>query len=310
VVVTSLIAVSSYLPAAVPIASLQDDLGLSDTQLRRLHRIYGLSEVCRSDESETEMMLGAVAKLDGFAGLEGRVRYVLRPKTMPSASPYPFDPMAEVREKLGLGHATVFTVTDHACASGLLAVDLAGTLLAQDGDPDALALILAGEKAFTQAARIIPDVAVMGEGTTAVLVGPDDQRDRVLGYATTTLGGPGGEVITTAEQNEVFRQIYPDALADVTRAALTAAGRGVDDLALVLPHNVNKVSWIRAAEAMGVPRKKIFLGNVPRTGHCFCADPFLNHHTATRLGLLNPGETYLMVSVGLGSTFSAMVFQH
>ncbi|WP_406641769.1 3-oxoacyl-[acyl-carrier-protein] synthase III C-terminal domain-containing protein [Amycolatopsis sp. WGS_07] len=302
--------VSSYLPAAVPIATLQDALGLTDAQLRRLQRIYGLSEVCRSAESETEMLLGAVAKLDGFAGVEERVRYVLRPKTVPAASPYPFDPMAEVRQRLGLRNALVFTVTDHACASGLLALDLAGALLEQDGDPDALALILAGEKAFTPAAQLIPDVAVMGEGTAAVLVAPGGQRDRLLGYATTTLGGPGGEVITNDEQNKVFRQIYPDALGDVTRAALEAAGCAASDLALVLPHNVNKVSWIRAADAMGVPRKRIFLGNVPRTGHCFCADPFLNYHTATRLGLLNPGERYLMVSVGLGSTFSATVFEH
>jgi 3-oxoacyl-[acyl-carrier-protein] synthase-3 len=61
---------------------------------------------------------------------------------------------------------------------------------------------------------------------------------------------------------------------------------------------------------MGISRDRIFLGNVPITGHCFCADPFLNYRTVADLGLLNPGDRYLMVTVGLGSTFSAMVFQH
>ncbi|WP_158895879.1 3-oxoacyl-[acyl-carrier-protein] synthase III C-terminal domain-containing protein [Amycolatopsis anabasis] len=307
---TSLVAVSSYLPATVPIASLQGELGLTDAQLRRLHRIYGLSEVCRSPESEAEMLLAAVGKLDSFAGQEDRIRYVVRAKTMPAASPYPVNPMLEVRDALGLHHAITFNLTDHACASGLLAVDLCGTLLAEDGDPDALALILTGEKAFTHTAQIIPDVAVMGEGTAAVLVGPGGDRDRMLGYATTTLGGPGGEVIMSDEQADEFRRIYPEALAEVVGEAVAAAGLRTADLALVLPHNVNRVSWIRAGSALGVPRDRIFLGNVASTGHCFCADPFLNYRTVTGLGLLNPGEKYLMISVGLGSTFSAMVFQH
>ena len=52
---TSLVAVSSHLPSAVSVASLQDELGLTDAQLRRLQRFYGLSEVRRSQESEAEL---------------------------------------------------------------------------------------------------------------------------------------------------------------------------------------------------------------------------------------------------------------
>jgi len=47
-----------------------------------------------------------------------------------------------------------------------------------------------------------------------------------------------------------------------------------------------------------------------KTGHCFCADPFINYQTVRELGLLKPGDKYLMTSAGLGQTFSAAVFQH
>ena len=306
---TSLVSVSGYVPSTVSIESLKDELDLSDLQLRRFRRLYGLSDVCRSPESEVDMLLGAVGKLESFAGHEERVRYLVRAKTMPAATPYPANPMLEVREVLGLRHAAMFNVTDHACASGLLAVDLCGTLLATDGDPDALALVLTGEKAFTRTAQVIPDVAIMGEATAAILVG-SGRQDRMLGYATATLGGPGGEVILNDEQAAEFRRIYPDGVAEVARDAVAAAGLSVADIDLVLPHNVNKISWVRAAGTLGVPRNKIFLDNVGTTGHCFCADPFLNYHRANGLGLLAPGAYYLMISVGLGSTFSAMVFQH
>lgn len=307
---TAIVAVSSHLPATVPIESLSEDLDLTDRQVRFFRRYFGLADVCRTDESEVDLMLAAVGGLAPFAAVRERIRYVVRAKTVPISVPYPIDPLAEVCAKLGLDHATAVTLTEHACASGLLAVDLCGTLLAADGDPEALAMVLVGEKAFTPAASMIPGVAIMGEGVAAALVGSGGPADRLLGYATRTRSDRDGTVIMGPAQAEEFTRIYSAGLAEVVHAALAEAGRTVDDVAIVLPHNVNHMSWIRAARDIGVPYEKVFLDNVGRTGHCFCADPFINHRTATGSGRLRPGDVYVMTSVGLGVTFSAMVFQH
>jgi 3-oxoacyl-[acyl-carrier-protein] synthase III len=183
-------------------------------------------------------------------------------------------------------------------------------LLAADGDPEALALVLLGEKTVSYMSRIIPDVTVLGEGVAAVLVAANGNRDRLLGYATRTHGSPEGTVIMGRDMAAEFRQIYGPALAEVIHEALAVAGLSITDVDMVLPHNVNRVSWVRAAETIGLRTDQIFLGNIGRTGHCFCADPFVNYRTVTERGLLNEGDRYLMVSVGLGSTFSAMVFEH
>ena len=63
-------------------------------------------------------------------------------------------------------------------------------------------------------------------------------------------------------------------------------------------------------DIIGLPLERVFLDNVPVTGHCFCADPFINYRTALDLGRLRPGDHYLIAAVGLGATFSAMVFEH
>jgi 3-oxoacyl-[acyl-carrier-protein] synthase III len=307
---TSIVAVSSHLPPTVPIESLRDDLDLTDRQVRFLRRYFGLADICRTTESEVDLLLTAVGGLAPFAAVRERIRYVVAAKTVPISVPHPISPVAELCSKLGLDHATAFTLTEHACASGLLAVDLCGTLLAADGDPSALALVLVGEKAFTPAAQMIPGVSIMGEGVAAVLVAADGPADRLLGYATRTHSDRDGTVIMGPEQADAFRAIYSDGLAEVVHAALAEAGRSVDDVALVLPHNVNHMSWIRAARDIGVPFDRVFLDNVGRTGHCFCADPFINHRTVTESGRLRPGDVYVMTSVGLGVTFSAMVFQH
>ncbi|WP_433273325.1 3-oxoacyl-[acyl-carrier-protein] synthase III C-terminal domain-containing protein [Actinosynnema sp. CS-041913] len=307
---TALVAVSSHLPETVAVADLQEPLGLDDQQVRRFTRLYGLDRICQSPLSEAELLVAAAGKLDGLRGQEDRVRYVIRAKGMRTTAPYPVSPVHEVRETLGLRHAKTLSVADHGCATGLLAMDVAGTLLAADGDPDALALILAGDKTFTPFTQWVQDTSIMGEGMAAILVAPDGDRDTVRGYASRIHGRTDGVIDLTPEIAKHARRIYQDALAEVVGAATEEAGIGVADVDLVLPHNVNRVSWTVAAKNLGLPNDRFFLDNLSATGHCFCADPFINYQTVTELGLLKPGDKYLMTAAGLGQTFAAMVLEH
>jgi 3-oxoacyl-[acyl-carrier-protein] synthase III len=82
------------------------------------------------------------------------------------------------------------------------------------------------------------------------------------------------------------------------------------DISLILPHNVNALSWQRLGRRIGFPADRVLLSNVPVTGHAFCADAFINYTTAADRGLLRPGSRYLLAAAGLGATFSAMVVEH
>jgi 3-oxoacyl-[acyl-carrier-protein] synthase III len=308
---TSLVAVSCHLPDRISVADLQETLGLNDLQVRRFTRLYGLAEICQAPEqSEVDLLLAAAGKLNGLAGQEDRVRYVVRAKGLRTTAPYPINPVQQVREALGLRHATTLAVADHGCATGLLALDLCATLLAADGDPDALALILAGDKTFTPFSQWVEDVSIMGEGMAAVLVGPGNDRDQVVGYAARVHGRGDGVIDMNPEVAGNARRIYQSAMAEVIVAATEEAGIGVPDIDLVLPHNVNRVSWTVAADKLGVPKERILLDNIAANGHCFCADPFINYQTACELGRLSPGDHYLMTSAGLGQAFAATVLRH
>jgi 3-oxoacyl-[acyl-carrier-protein] synthase III len=308
---TSLVAVSSHLPETVPVSGLRESLGLNDLQVRRFTRLYGLSRICQApNQSEVDLLLAAAGKLNGLAGQEDRIRYVVRAKGLRTTAPYPISPVQQVRNALGLRHATTLSVADHGCATGLLALDVCGTLLAADPDPDALALLLAGDKTFTPFSQWVADVSIMGEGVAAVLVGPGRDRDRVLGYTSRIHGRGDGFIDLSPEVAKYARQIYQDAMAEVILAAVEEAGISLADIDLVLPHNVNRVSWTVAADRLGLPVERIFLDNLTATGHCFCADPFINYQSARELGLLNPGDHYLMTSAGLGQAFAAAVLRH
>ncbi|QFZ21227.1 3-oxoacyl-[acyl-carrier-protein] synthase III C-terminal domain-containing protein [Saccharothrix syringae] len=308
---TALDAVSVYTPAhRVPIESLAEPLELTDVQVRLFRRFHGLGEVrLDPDRSLADLLRAALDGLVELRGREHRVRYVIHGRAMPVVVPYPHNPLHEVCREFGLAHALAFTATHQSCASGLLAVELAGRLLAADADDDALALVLAGEKAFTRDARLLPGTSIFGEGASACLVSANGRRDRLLSYACDQRGEFDTEF---GERTELFQREYRPSLAGVIRRAVADAGLGLDDIALVLPHNVNVVTWQRLCTLMGFPVRRVLLCNVPVNGHFFCADAFANHRTAVERGLLREGDRYLVATVGAGAgaTFSAMVFEH
>ena len=314
---TALEAVSVYLPPErESVESLAGPLGLTEMQVKLFRRFHGLREVGRDpDPSAAPLLMKAAAGLEALRGQEHRVRYVLYARTMPVAAPYPANPLHEVCRALGLGHALAFTVTHQSCASGLLAIDLAGRLLAadpadpRDGQAAPLALVLAGEKAFTREAQLFADTTIFGEGASACLVSAFGDRDRMLAYASNVRG----EFDSATGANDVrLQREYRPSLAAVMRQALDEAGVALDDIRVVLPHNVNMVTWQRMCLLLKFPLDRVVLDNVPTSGHVFCADVFANYKTACERGLLRPGDRYLAAAVGAGggATFAAMVFEH
>ncbi len=314
---TALEAVSVYLPPTrIPIENLAGPLGLTDMQVRLFRRFHGLKEVGRDpDVSLYGLLMKAAAGLDALRGQEHRVRYVLYARTMPVVAPYPVNPLHEACRALGLDHALAFTVTHQSCASGLLAIDMAGRLLAadavdgQDGQPGALALILSGEKAFTREAQMFADTTFFGEGASACLVSAFGARDRLLSYASSVRGEFDS---ATGENDARLQREYRPSLAEVMRRALDEAGLALGDIRVVLPHNVNVVTWQRMCTLLKFPVDRVLLDNIPASGHVFCADVFVNYQTACHRGLLQPGDRYLAAAVGAGggATFAAMVFEH
>ncbi|WP_431889784.1 3-oxoacyl-[acyl-carrier-protein] synthase III C-terminal domain-containing protein [Cellulosimicrobium funkei] len=318
---TTLVDVGAHVPATrVPIRDLADELGLDHHELGVFERFFGLREVCTAPgQTLTDLLVAAARAVPGLAGNEHRVRYVLGARTIATVAPVGVNPLHDAATRLGLDHAVVWTLTQHACASALLAVDLAGRLLASDGDPDALALVLTGEKAFSPGSRLIEGTTIMGEGTAACLVaasrpagssadGPAPGSP-VLAYATRTLG-EYHQVPLPEDLAGPFGVAYTEVLAEVVLEAVGRAGLTLDDLALVLPHNVNRVSWRRLCTRLGLPLARVRLDDVPVTGHCFGADSFIGYAAARAEGRLRPGDPFLMVAVGLGATFSAMVLRH
>jgi 3-oxoacyl-[acyl-carrier-protein] synthase-3 len=310
---TALREIAGHLPdRRVPLEELLADWQLPAATVDTLQRSYGYAEVRRQKPGETlmDLLVQAAHGLSSLPANESRVRYVLYARTVPVSQPHPLNPLPELCELLGLRHATAFAVTHHGCASGMLAVDIAGRLLAMDGDPDALALIVAAEQVFTLDRTLRPEARIFSEGSAACLVSSDGPRDRVLSYATLQRGDLDHWATDRPDHQERFAREYTVLMSEVITMAAKQAGMRVDELRLILPHNVNVRSWRKVCRELGLSPTVVLLDNVPLIGHTFAADPFLNYRTAVDRGLLAAGDRYLLGAAGYGANFSAMVIEH
>src|SRR5258706_16376418 len=137
---TALVAMGSFIPGErVPIESLAERFELTPMQVRVFRRYHKIGSAGPFGGGLLDLLRQALTDLALSEDQARRVRYVLYARTFPVVVPYPHNPLHEVCAAFGLAHAQAFAVGQHACASGLLAIDLAGRLLAGDADPDSFA---------------------------------------------------------------------------------------------------------------------------------------------------------------------------
>ncbi|GGZ46582.1 3-oxoacyl-ACP synthase [Streptomyces inusitatus] len=317
---TTLERIESFLPErTVRVDELAESLGLRRAEAGVFRKIYGLDEL-RFDPGNTLFDLALPPARRALEALpEGaRVRYVVYAHTIQTLAPPDLDPARMIRDALGLHDAEAFAVSQQACVSSLGAIDAVAELLraeagesnGPDGPSRAYALMVTGERAFSPTVQLIPNTAVMADAGAACLLTVGGPGDIVRSYLTRTLGEYAAGLRLTKEETREYGAVYAQALAGVMRGAVAEAGLDFSDIEMIIPHNVNLISWRGVIKEMGLDPGRVFLENVPRYSHCYASDNFVNYVTLRDSGRLVDGADYLFVSVGLGATLGAMVVRH
>jgi 3-oxoacyl-[acyl-carrier-protein] synthase-3 len=286
-------------------------LGLNRRQVAMFRRVRGLDQFRYDPALDTfDLALRpAQAVLRSVSGT-CQIRYLVFAHTVRDFAPCHISAADVVCERLGLTGTEAFAVTQNDCASGLAAVDIAGNLLRAEGDPDAAALVLTGEKHPSRLVRLVQNASLMGEAGAACLVCLGGPGGRILSCAVRTAGEFAGGFLMSTCIAAQFNQSYESYVIEVMEEALDRAGRKLSDVTMIVPHNVNVSSWRKLCTRLGLDLDLVFLDNVGRYGHCYCADPFLNLVSMRDRGLLTNDGLYLLVSVGIGGTYAAMVIEH
>ncbi|GHF70350.1 3-oxoacyl-[acyl-carrier-protein] synthase-3 [Amycolatopsis bartoniae] len=307
---TTIEALAAYLPSrSTSLEEVAGPLGLTRAQVKVLQRVYGVRDM-RLDPSQSlfDLILPAARAVTKDVADPGSVRYVLYAHATQEVTPSTTDAADVIRTSLGLHDAEAFAITQQNCAAGLAAIDAAGALLAADGDPDARALVVTGEKPFSKLNHDYHSLgSVMGEAASAMLIARGGKGDRVRSYVTRARGEFAAGILMDPETREVHNQAHDPEVCDVIRQAVAEAGLELGDIDRVVHYNS---LMLEVSAELGLPRERFFAENLPKYSHCYASDVFVNYLTLRDSGRLRPGHHYLLVATGLGATYSAMVLTH
>ena len=163
---------------------------------------------------------------------------------------------------------------------------------------------------------------LFGDGAGAVVLRRDDDRHGLRGFE---LGadGSGALLLSVAaaghaadhDEGPFVRMNGPEVYKFATRVvvdsslrSLEAAGLGVQDVDVFVPHQANRRIIDHAARRLGLDEAKVF-SNVDRYGNTSAGSIPLCLDEAWRQGRIGPGDIVLMVGFGGGLAWGSCVME-
>jgi 3-oxoacyl-[acyl-carrier-protein] synthase-3 len=226
---------------------------------------------------------------------------VLQLDSVPDLFKYP---ASVLQTELDLPNASVAGINQLGCASIFAALRMARALIVAEDDLRAVLCVSADK--FPAGRHRDLAYNLVSDGACAALVRRNGCRNRIVECTQVTKGA-----LWDSEEieNEIIAAYFPTAKALVERT-LVKAGLEMDDIALVIPHNVSLRSWEILGRLIGCPADRIYTDNIARVGHTIASDNLLNLRRATESGMIEKGDYLLLFTFGYGSNWACMIVQH
>ncbi|UED82949.1 3-oxoacyl-[acyl-carrier-protein] synthase III C-terminal domain-containing protein [Streptomyces profundus] len=293
-----------------PVAEVLARTGHSPMERKVFTRVYGLRDtVTLAPGERMEQLLveaGRAALGGGGAGL------VLYGHTMLTQEFQLGGGFAgRLRAGLGLPDADLYGLSHVNCVSVLRALELARRYLRRPGaDPEDRVLVLGGDHASVhEPSRVIPGMAVGGDGAVGVVAHSGAARYRYLGGATLRDARFHRALRLSADDSRSFTEACQRGAVDVVARAARSAGLDPTRVDWVMPHLSNRMFWRTFSTHTGIPVDRICLDLIPERGHNFGGDALMALEHADRTRRLRPGDRCVLVSLALGAYFQAVLLE-
>lgn len=212
-------------------------------------------------------------------------------------------PASYLQAELELTGAAVAGVDQQGCASLMSALRLGRAMLVAEPELGTVLCVSADVFPAGQPRDLVYNV--ISDGACAVLL-RHGAPNRILACAQVTKGSYWD---AAAVEHEVIAAYFPTARNLIT-TALDSAGLTLDDIALVIPHNVSRRSWDILRGLLRLPEERVFTDNIARVGHTIASDNILNLRDAIDAGRVGRGDKLLLFTFGFGLNWSCMVVEH
>jgi 3-oxoacyl-[acyl-carrier-protein] synthase-3 len=232
-----------------------------------------------------------------------------------------------IQPALGVKNATCFDIAA-ACSGFLYGLHIARQFMVTGEIKTAMVIgaeTLSRYADYTDRATCI----LFGDGAGAVVLKPAPSGEGILRSALHTDGtyadfiqmpGGGSKYPPNVKEhidaklpfikmrgNETFK-VAVRAITDVCQEVLTAAGVGIEQVDLFVPHQANLRIISAVGDRLGIPAEKVYV-NLERVGNTSSASIPLAMQEAIDRGVLKRGHLVLMGAFGGGLTWAATLLR-
>ena len=294
-----------------PISALAEKGELSLSESALFEKMMGLKYAARDATSNHEILLCDVFKkfLLEYAVNVRKIRYVLFAHTADGVAPENNDILTRFIKKYELRDADYFSATAHKCASAFQLLALSKNLFEQLKNDETI-LLLTADSAFTKILQTIPGSTVLSDGAAAVFFKKTPGLHAIIDILIEEEGKYAKGLLGDKNEQAMFLNNYSQKVTALIKTIVDRNGLAFHKISAIFPNNVNTLSWKQIAHHLNISFEKIYTKNIPRYAHCFGADPFINLKDGITEGVIKPGDYYLLVTVGLGATFSVILMQY
>lgn len=300
-----------HLPAAaMTIEEFVRRRGLAQGMIRQF-RDAGLERVYVSeDESCVDLAHNAAAQVLSAARIDPHtIDCLIFYHTSYLTALEPRTVAVELCDRLRLKRAIGFAVAGQHCASVLGAIRIARNMILCGS---AARILVVGADWFAGSLRreILGTTILQGEAACCVLVEANALRNEVLVVANRMHGQFYRGVSVTEKEAKKFNVSYYLGAKRVVTDALQNSNLRMENIDLIIPHNVSRTSWERLMSILGCQCDKLYADNIVRHGHLCGSDLIVNLADASQEGRVRQGNHVLLLTVGLGASWAAALLRH
>jgi 3-oxoacyl-[acyl-carrier-protein] synthase III len=314
----------SYLPEKI--LSNTDFEKFLDTSDEWITTRTGIKErrIAADHEDTVDLAVRAAQAALSDAGLEPSVIDLILVSTFTPSMPLP-STACLVQRRLGIKDCAAFDVA--AACSGFIYGLTTGTQFIRGGLYKNVLVIGAECLSRVTDYKDRASCILFGDGAGAVVLSAESSQDRGVKYTKLAADGNGWDMLyipggganrpasaLTVENREHYiklqgREVYKFAVHKMQlliEDAMASCRLTVDDIDMVVPHQVNQRIIDSACSHCGFPVEKVYV-NIDRTGNTSAASIPIALDEARRTGKVKAGDTILMVAFGAGLTWGSAV---
>jgi 3-oxoacyl-[acyl-carrier-protein] synthase III len=210
-------------------------------------------------------------------------------------------PASRLQADFDLERAAVVGLNQQACTGALGALRIAAALLRDEPALERVLCVTADR--FPEGALYEQAYNLISDGAAACVVSLDRGAYRILACHAITNGA-----LSLASDDETAGHFFAYSHRAI-HETLGKAGLAMDDIAWVVPQNMNVTAWQIFARLLHFDLARVAFPTLPEAAHVISADNLLNLKRITEEGRVQPGDRVLLVMSGFGLNWQCVILE-